>query len=132
MQIVHFHQSNSGGVTYAAHDRGVVACWQVCYDRRFSCVTRGVAAGLDFLNLVVCDNPADDGSLPVIIRGKQSASAIMQFQGWISHWIGNSILTELRANGAYDHSLCSRTLYDESSDHHIIAGLDKTARADIS
>ena len=24
IQIVHFHQSNSGGVVYAAHDRGVV------------------------------------------------------------------------------------------------------------
>src|SRR5437660_49543 len=100
MQIVHFHQSNSGGAVYTTHDRGVVACRKVCYDRRFSSVTRCVTAVLDFLRLVVGDDPADDGSLPVIIRGNQSASAIVQFQCWISQWIGNSVLTELRANGA--------------------------------
>ena len=34
IQIVHFHESNSGGVVYAAHDRGVVTWWQVCDDCR--------------------------------------------------------------------------------------------------
>src|SRR5205807_1752412 len=75
LQIVHFHQSNSGGAVYTTHDRRVVACWQVCDDRRFSSVTRCVTAVLDFLHLIVCDDPADDRGLPVIIRGNQSASA---------------------------------------------------------
>src|SRR5947207_936201 len=92
-QIVHFHQSNSGCVAYTAHDSRVVACWQVCDNRRFPSVTRCVTAVLNFLHLVVGDDSADDGSLPVIIRGNQSASAIVQFQGWILHWIGNAVLT---------------------------------------
>src|SRR5438093_1048286 len=108
MQIVHFHQSNSGGAVYTTHDSRVVACRKVCYDRRFSSVTRCVTAVLDFLYLIMGDDAADDGSLPVIVSANQSASAIVQFQCWILQRIGNAILTELRANGAYDHSLCSR------------------------
>src|SRR5215813_197479 len=44
MQIVHFHQSNSGGVVYASHDCGVVARWEVCNDRRLPSVRRRIAA----------------------------------------------------------------------------------------
>src|SRR4029450_7499860 len=102
-EIVHFHQSNSHGAIYTAHDRGVVACRKVCDNRRFPSVTRCVTAVLDFLHLIVGDDPADDGSLPVIISSNQSAGAIMQFQCGILQWIGNPKLTELRANGAYDH-----------------------------
>src|SRR5437879_7959070 len=105
MQIVHFHQSNSGGAVYTTHDRGVVACWQVCDNSRFPAVTRSVTAVLDFLHLVMGDNSADDSSLPVIVSANQSASAIVQFQCWILQWIGNAKLTELRANGADNHSL---------------------------
>src|SRR5438132_163336 len=79
LQIVHFHQSNSGGAVYTAHDGRVVAGRQVCYDRRFPSVTRSVTAVLDFLDLIVGDDAADDGSLPVIIRGNQSSGAIVQF-----------------------------------------------------
>ena len=32
IQIVNFHQGNTGGVVYAAHDRGVATRWQVCDD----------------------------------------------------------------------------------------------------
>src|SRR5437899_724508 len=105
MQIVHFHQSNSDGAVYPTHDRRVVTCWQLCNDRRFPSVSRCVTAVLDFLDLVVGDDPADDGSLPIIIGGNQSASAIVQFQGGILQWIGNAKLAELRANGANNHSL---------------------------
>src|SRR5438034_978354 len=104
MQIVHFHESNSRGAVYTAHDSRVVARWQICDDSRFPSVTRSVTAVLDFLHLVVGDNSADDSSLPVIIRGNQSSSAIVQFQRWILQWIGNAKLTELRANGADNHS----------------------------
>src|SRR5205807_3459603 len=79
LQIVHFHQSNSGGAVYTTHDRGVVARWQVRNDRRFARVSGSVAAVHDILNLVLSDNSADDCSLPVIIRGNQSSGAVVQF-----------------------------------------------------
>jgi len=56
------------------------------------------------LHLVLGDNPADDRSLPIVIRGNQSSSAIVQFQCWISQRIQNVILTELRANGTQSMS----------------------------
>src|SRR5438093_4609880 len=105
MQIVHFHQSNSDGAVYTTYDGGVVTRRQVCYNRRFPSVTRSVTAVLDFLHLVVGDDAADDGSLPVIIRGNQRASPIVQFQFGILQCIGNANLTELRTNVAANHSL---------------------------
>src|SRR5438034_8716652 len=60
LQIVHFHQSNSGGAVHPAHDRGVVARWKVCYDRRLPGISGGQPAVNNFLDLVVGDNPADD------------------------------------------------------------------------
>src|SRR5437667_120088 len=105
MQIVRFHQTNSGGAVYAVHNRGVVAGWQVCDDCGFSHIPRGVTSVLNILDLVLGDNPADDRSLPVIVGGNQSSTAIMQFQCRIGQWIWNAILTELRANSANNHSL---------------------------
>src|SRR5436190_2107513 len=131
-QIVHFHESNPGGVVHATRDRRVVARWQVCDNRRFPSVTRCVTAVLDFLHLVMGDNPADDGSLPVIIRGNQSASAIVQFQDRISQWIGNAILTELRANGADNHSLGLSALHNKATNHHVVARLHKGARTNVA
>ena len=69
MQVVHFHERNSGGVVYPAHDRGVITWGQVCDDRRFSRVPRGVAAVLNGLDLVAGDDAADDRLLPIIIGG---------------------------------------------------------------
>src|SRR5438105_538839 len=132
MQIVHFHESNSGGAVYPAYDRRVVARRKLCDNRRFPSVTRSVTAVLDFLHLVVCDNPADDRSLPIIVSANQSASAIVQFQCWILQWIGNAKLTELRTNGADNHSFWSRALHDESTNHHVIARLHKGTRGDVT
>src|SRR5437868_15078627 len=113
MQIVHFHESNSRGAVYTTHDSRVVACWQICNDRRFSSVTRCVTAVLNFLHLIMGDNSADDSSLPIIIAANQGARAIVQFQCRILQWIGNPVLTKLRANGADDHSLGLRALDNE-------------------
>src|SRR6266496_3990262 len=132
MQIVHFHESNSRGAVYTAHDSRVVARWQICNNRRFPSVSRRVTAVLDFLHLVMGDNPADDSSLPVIVSANQSASAIVQFQCWILQWIGNPKLTELRANGADNHSFWGRALHDESTNHHVIARLHKGTRGDVT
>src|SRR5437667_454574 len=132
MQIVHFHQSNSRGAVYTAHDSRVVARWQICNDRRLSSVSRRVTAVLNFLHLIMGDNPADDGSLPVIVSANQSASAIVQFQRWILQWIGNAKLTELRANGADNHSFWGRALHDEPTNHHVIARLHKGTRGDVT
>src|SRR5436309_2718484 len=113
MQIVHFHESNSRGAVYTAHDSRVVARWQICNNRRFPSVTRRVTAVLDFLHLVMGDNPADDRGLPIIITANQSASAIVQFQGRILQRIGNAVLTKLRANGADNHSLWLSPLHNK-------------------
>src|SRR5436305_1965323 len=132
MQIVHFHQSNHCRVIYTVDDRSVVAHWKVCDDCRFAWVTRCVAAVYDILDLVLGDNPADDRSLPVIIRGNQRSGAIVQFQCGISHWIWNAILTELRANGANNYSFRGRALHDKPDNHHISAGLNKGATGDVA
>ena len=47
MQVVHFHERNSGGVVYPAHDGGVVTRWKVCDDCRFVRVRWSVAAVLN-------------------------------------------------------------------------------------
>ena len=61
-KIVHFRESNAGGVVYTAYDRGVVTCWQLCDDCRFPSVARSVAAASDIGDLIAGDNPADDRS----------------------------------------------------------------------
>src|SRR5262249_42353936 len=132
MQIVYLHEGNSNGAVYTAHNSGVVTRWQVPNDRRFPRVTRSPTTIHYVLDLVLSDNPADDRSLPVIIGSNQSSVAVVQFQCGILQWIGNAKRTELRANGAYDHSLCSRALDNETTNHHVVPGLNKAASADIA
>ena len=91
-----------------------------------------MAAVLNILDLVLGDNPADDGSLPVIIGGNQSPIASVQFQCRISQRIWNTILTELGANGADNHSLWSASLHDETANQHVVARLHKGASTDIA
>ena len=90
LQIVHFHQSNSSGVVYAAHNRGVVARWQIRDNRRFACRSRSVAAVLNVADLIAGDNPADYRRLPVIVRANQCSRRIVQFQCRIGQRIGES------------------------------------------
>src|SRR2546430_733764 len=91
-----------------------------------------MAAVLNVLDLVLSDNPADYCGLPVVVEGNQSAVAIVQLQCRIGHCIWNSVLSELRANGAYDNSLCSPALDDESANHHVVAGLNKAASTEVA
>src|SRR2546430_11877912 len=105
---------------HSTHNRGVVTGWQVCDDRRFARAPRSVAAVLNILDLVLGDDPADDGRLPVIIGGNQSSIAIVQIQYRIGQWIGNAILTELRANGSNNHTLWCCPLNDESANPDIV------------
>src|SRR5207248_1475378 len=132
MQIVYFHEGNSSGAVYTAHNGGVVTRWQVSNDRRFPRVPRSPTAIHDILHLVLSDNPADYCSLPVIIGSNQSSCAIVEFQCGILQWIGNAKLAELRANGANDHALCAGAFDDEPTNHHVVAGLNKAASADIA
>src|SRR5437879_4110913 len=132
MQIVHFHESNSRGAVYTAHDSRVVARWQICNKRTFTSVSRCITTVSEFLHLLMGDTPADDRGLPIIIAANQSARAIVQFQGRILQWIGNAKLTELRPNGADDHSLGLRALHNEPADHHVVARLHKRAGADVA
>src|SRR6266496_1306901 len=134
MQIVNFHESNSNSIVYAAYDRGVIACWQICNDRRLPWVTRCVATVLDFLHLVMGDNPADYRSLPVIIAADQSAAAIVQFQCRISQRTGNFIWrrTKLRTNGANNHPFGGRTLHDKTTNHHVVSRLNRDASGNVA
>src|SRR5438876_1098313 len=56
----------------------------------------------------------------------------MQFQGRISQWIGNPILGEIRTYGANNHPLWLCSLDNKTAYHHVVAGLNKGARADIT
>src|SRR6184192_2484795 len=56
MQIVYFHQGNSGGAVYTAHDGGVVTRGQVPNDRRFPRIPRSPTAIDDILHLILSDN----------------------------------------------------------------------------
>src|SRR4029077_8315520 len=132
MQVVHFHERNSGSVVYPTHDGGVVTRWEVFDDRIFARVRRSVAAVLNILDLVVGDDAADYRMLPVIVRSNQSSGVIAQFQCRISQGIRNVILAELRANGTYDHVFWLSSLHDEPADHHFVAGLDKTTSTNIA
>ena len=60
----------------------------------------------------------DLGISCAIVSGNQIPGAIVQLQCWISQGIRNAILTELRANGTYDHVLWLSPLYDEPANHH--------------
>ena len=133
-KIVHFHETDSSGVIYATHNRGVVPRWQICNDRRFEWICRSVAAVLNIGDLVPCDNAADYRMLPVIIRANQRSSRVVQFQCRISQCVGNVIwrCTELRANGANNDSLWSGSLDDEAANHHVVARLDKRPRTDVA
>jgi hypothetical protein len=71
IQIVHFNQTNSGGVVYTAHNRSVIAWLQRRDDRRLPRVARRVAAGHYVMDLTAGDDPADYRGHPVIIRGNR-------------------------------------------------------------
>ena len=87
---------------------------------------------MDIVNLVAVDDPADYGVLPVIIGSNQSASAVVQLQCRISQCIGNAILSELRAYGTNNYPLWFGPLNNETSDHHVVACLNKGARTDVA
>src|SRR5437667_12064549 len=93
MQIVYFPKGNSVVAVYTAHDGGVVTRGQVPNYRRFPRIPRSPTAIDDILHLILSDNPADDRSLPVIIRSNQISGAIVQFQCGILQWIGHAKLT---------------------------------------
>src|SRR5947208_1359971 len=129
--MLHFYEANSGAGIESTHHGGLVTRRQDPNDGRFPLSPRGQAGIHDILHLVLSDNPADDRRLPVIIRSNQISGAIVQFQCGILQWIGNAELTELRANGAYDHSLCSRALDNETTNHHVVPGLHRSASTDV-
>ena len=107
LQIVHLHESNTGGVVHTTHNRGVIACWQVCNDRRLTSLCRSMPAVLDRANLASVDDPANYRGLPVIIRRNQRPSAVVQFQCRIGQGIRNVKWrrTQLGTNRTDNHRL---------------------------
>ena len=85
MQVVHFHQSGSGGVIHATHNRRVDTRRQVYDDRRFTRVPRSVAAVLNILDLIARDDPADDRVLPYSSRDEKEPRAIQSPSSFVTH-----------------------------------------------
>src|SRR5215469_470585 len=105
------------------HDRGVITRLQRCNDCRLAWLSWSVPTVLDRANLIAGDDPADYRGLPVIIRSNQRPCAIVQFQGGISQCIGNAKWRELGPNSAHNNCLWSTPFNDESTNHHVDAGL---------
>ena len=94
-------------------------------------ITRCVAAGLDVGTWSAVIIPPIIVA-PVVIRGNQSARAVVQLQCRISQCSGNAILSKLRTYGTNNYPLCLRSLNNEASNHHVIAGLNKGACTDVT
>src|SRR5204862_454000 len=92
IQIVPFHECNSGHVVNSTRDRHVITYRQVFYDRRFTSVSGCMASVHDVDDLIIGDNSADDRTHPVIIRANQSSRAIVQLQRRVVQWVENPIL----------------------------------------
>ena len=130
IQIVDFNQSNSRGVVYTGHNRGVVARLQISNNRRLASRSRSVAAVLNVADLIAGDNPADivvcQSSLvainaPVALcssnLGLANASGIPCF---VSSGPMARMMTRLAS------------LNNKTTDHHMLAGLNKAAGADVT
>src|SRR5437763_72927 len=91
-----------------------------------------MAAVLNIADLIAGDNAAEYRRLPVIVGSNQCSAPIVQFQSWIIQGIGDPILRELRTNGTNDHPLWSRPFDDKTANHHMLARLNKAARADVT
>src|SRR5882724_12499534 len=131
IQIVYLNQSNSSGVVYTVDNRGVVARLQISNDRRLACRSRSAAAVLNIADLIAGDNPAEYCRLPVIIGSNQCSGPVVQFQSRISQYVGDPILRKLGANATNDHSLWPSTLDNKTTNHHMLARLNKAAGADV-
>ena len=55
----------------------------------------------------------------------------MEFQGWICQRIGDAEIRQAGPDRAKKHPRRSCSRDDGSADHHVIAGLDETARRDV-
>src|SRR5437764_13886997 len=131
IEIVDLYQRHANNDVLAAHNRGVSARWQVCYDCRLACIRRRMPAVLNIHDLVAGDNPAADSSLPVIVIGNDSTAAVVQFQCGISQYVSDAEPSEFGANSPHDYPLGSGPAYNEPSDHHVVALKNTAATADI-
>src|SRR5262249_16058495 len=93
---------------------------------------RNVAAVLNEVGRAATSNGADYRGLPVIIGSNHRSSPVVQFQCRITQRIGDPMLRELRANGTNDDSLWPAPLNNETTNHRVIARLNKAARADVT
>ena len=91
-----------------------------------------MAAVLNIADLIAGDNPAEYRRLPVIIGSNQCSAPVVQFQSGISQGIGDPKLSELRANRTNDHPLWSSPLDNKTTNHHMLARLNKAAGADVT
>ena len=75
---------------------------------------------------------------PIIVCNQLSFEAIkapvlvIYVQRRINQNIGNAKTSELGANGANDDSFWFGAFNDEATNHYVVAGLHKGARADVA
>src|SRR5204862_427320 len=108
--------------------------WQRCNDCRLACLSGSMQAGLDRANLASRNDPADYGSLPVIVKRNQSPTAIVQFQCRIGQcmWNVEWRRTELRTNRTDTHRLWSTSPNNKAANHHVVTRLHKAPSADVT
>src|SRR5262249_39186713 len=116
---------------HAPHNCCVVTSWQICNDGRLPGVHGSATAVDDLLDLAAHDYASDYCRLPIVVGGKQSSGAIVQFQCRINQNVGNTELSELGAERTNDYGLTLGSLNDEAPDHHIVICLNKRASADV-
>ena len=91
-----------------------------------------MAAVLNICELATGNDPANYRCLPIIIRANQCSGPIVQFQCRISQRVGDPMLRELGANCTNDDSFCPRPLNNKTTNHHVVARLNKAAGADVT
>src|SRR4029077_7397565 len=125
-QAVNFGETDADSVVLTSYDRCVIAGRQTRPN-----------GGLEWIGW--CEiGGADPRSLigvvpPVIVRFKQRAVTIMQFQSWIRQNVAQSVLRQRRPNRTDDDLGGADVIADdESANHHIIARLDIGTATDVS
>ena len=106
----------------SAHDRGVIASFEIEQDSAFRFVRRGENSRRDRGCLRL---------LPIVIRGNGRALGVEKFQGWIKQRIRDVRSSEGRTDRAKQNGRRDCAGDDQSANHDRVARPDRAACADV-
>ena len=126
-QVIDFHQTDAGGVCFAANDRGVIArppMFATMADSRSS--VGGMVGGFDLRLLSVFP-------IVVVVSKRAARRAAPESDPATRPPLGGSALPREGPMRAHQHGRVSQASWanDESADHDVIARIDKATRADV-